>query len=233
MIDGIDISHWQGTIEWPLIPDRYKFAFIKASEGSGWTDDMFALNWAAAGDQGIKRGAYHFWRAAYDAEAQANHFFNTVVQTGDLGELPPVIDIEDTYAAKQSTTPGKIIDIEEYVEDRFGQKPIIYTACWYWDTWVRSYALGDNPLWTAHYKAQWLGNPCVPMGWDDWQIWQYSSHGRIPGIGGNVDWNVAKDEWFAQFDEPSNGENYAEDLHLIANDLAEISHDIRDIADRV
>lgn len=199
MIEGIDCSHWQGTIEWPLIPAKYKFAFIKASEGSGWKDDMFALNWDAAGEEGILRGAYHFWRYAWDSNAQAEHFFDTVVATGHIGELPPVIDIEDTNAAKGGATPAKVKAIADRVEELFGKKPIIYTACWYWNTWVKSYALGNNDLWTAHYKAKWLGNPCVPMGWDDWQIWQYSSKGRIAGIQGNVDLNIAKDDWFNKY----------------------------------
>lgn len=125
--EGIDSSHWQGT--W--IPEEVKaagksFVFIKASEADGWTDDQFAVHWLAAKDEGLLRGAYHFWRRQVGAVAQAAHFYETVLATGDLGDLPPVLDLEDTAARKKSGIDIDILQCLHEIERLFGKKPIIY-----------------------------------------------------------------------------------------------------------
>jgi lysozyme len=194
MIKGIDISHWQGTIEWPAIPKEYEFVFMKASETTNFVDPMFHENWEASKDEGFCRGAYHFWRYAGDPVQQAQCFAAVVGE--DLGELPPVLDVEDPNAPKGVDTPERILLCADEIERLWGQKPIIYTACWYWNEWVRTAA--DNDLWTAHWKPVWMGSPCLPIGWNDWKFWQYSSRGSVPGIQGNVDLDVFygdKEEW--------------------------------------
>jgi len=51
------------------------------------------------------------------------------------------------------------------------------------------------------YRPTWL-KPYLPAGWDDWQVWQHSSGGKVPGVDGNCDVNVAKDEWFLRYETP-------------------------------
>ena len=202
MIKGIDISHWQGTIEWPRIPDEYKFAFMKATEGDGFVDDMFALNWEAAEVE--SRGAYHFWRYAFNGKQQAEHFFDTVNATGDLGELPPVVDLEDTRAPKGGDIILRMRQMLQRTEELFGQKPIVYTANWWWHPWtLGNTGFGDYDLWVAHYKTVFpWSQPYLPAGWDDWQAWQHSSSGSVPGVQGNCDLNIAKDEWYQSYITP-------------------------------
>src|SRR5438128_304537 len=59
---GIDVSHHQGAIDWAVLPAQgVDFAYIKATEGGDHVDRLFARNWQAAADAGMKRGAYHFF----------------------------------------------------------------------------------------------------------------------------------------------------------------------------
>ena len=206
-VKGIDVSHWQGTIEWPAIQDEYKFVFMKATEGTGFTDDQFALNWIyGAGEENLLRGAYHFWRFAWNAEQQAEHFFDTVSKTGDMGELPPVIDIEDTRSPKGPTAVHSILQTLQRTEELFGVKPIIYTAQWWWNPWTESNTgFGDYDLWVADYT--WYSNVLnrpryMPAGWADWQIWQHSCKGCVQGVQAECDLNKAKDEWYQRYITP-------------------------------
>ena len=60
-IHGIDVSKYQGDIDWNKVKDSgVKFVWIKATEGGDHTDEKFAANWAGAKAAGIPRGAYHF-----------------------------------------------------------------------------------------------------------------------------------------------------------------------------
>ncbi len=59
---GIDVSGHQGLIDWRAVAaDDIDFAYIKASEGGDFVDDMFARNWREAAAAGVDRGAYHFF----------------------------------------------------------------------------------------------------------------------------------------------------------------------------
>jgi len=198
MKKGIDISHWSGDINWPLV-DR-DFVFIKATEGSGWVDNKFAVNWVGAKEARIARGAYHFWRYAYDSVAQAEHFRSTVGD--DIGELPPMLDLEDTNALKDASILTKISKCLLKIEELFEKKPIIYTAEWWWGTRAKGSTLFRGyELFVASYRPLLFG-PYMVKAWDEWKIWQHTSKGSCPGIQGNVDEDVIYDEeWFNQFVE--------------------------------
>lgn len=62
-VKGIDISRYQGDIDWDVLSkeDHVQFAFIKATEGSTYQDDLFTQNWEAAEAAGVFVGAYHFF----------------------------------------------------------------------------------------------------------------------------------------------------------------------------
>ena len=212
MIKGIDISHWQDIIDWFAIPDKYKFAFIKATEGTGFIDNKFSRNWLRS--KGKPRGAYHFWRYAFDGTKQAEHFFDIVSATGDLGELPPVVDLEDTRSPKGGDIVLRMRQMLQRTEELFGKRPIIYTAQWWWNSWTLSNTgFGDYDLWVAHYRPAWL-NPYLPAGWADWQIWQHSSKGNVLGVQGYCDVNLAKEDWFNKYKLPASDAIRVE-IHVI------------------
>lgn len=182
---GIDVSHWQGVMEWTKAKQAgVSFAFIKASDGGSAVDSQFANNWKGAKAMGILRGAYHFFRNGADPLAQANLFVRTL--GSDVGELPPVMDFEDADSAPDLPAARIFLD---RVQQLTGRKPIIYTGAWYWNAkrfdnvaWAK-----DFDLWAAAYQ---MNAPILPLDWQKWTFWQYSGTGLGPTYGalaGDID----------------------------------------------
>lgn len=194
MIAGIDISHWEGRVDWePFFASdhRQHFIIIKATESYNFIDQEFKANWAALADRPIIRGAYHFFHASVDPLKQADWFLKTV---GDFppGTLPPILDLEkkDASANKTQSRAGTWI---KTVEKATGLKPILYTSPSFWSEKLAAYGafdwtLNTYPLWLAHYG---VAAPALPKGWKRWDFWQYAADGRFEGIPGACDLN-----WF-------------------------------------
>jgi lysozyme len=187
---GIDISRWQGEIDWEqLKQSKVAFACIRASIGDFFTDDKFAKNWQGAKETEIFRCAYHVLRPDITAVAQISHFESVV---GEAGDLPHVLDVELTGNQPDSVIQDRTFESLQEMEARFGRKPLVYTADWFWTPHI-----GDQPwvedydLWVAHYYWPQVQTPKIPAGWMVWKIWQHSNRGRISGVPGNVDLN-----WF-------------------------------------
>ena len=181
-LPGIDVSHWQGTIDWEAVAaDGVEFAFVKATEGGDYTDPRFAENWAGARRAGVVRGAYHFFRPQTDATAQAAHFLRTVQLAP--GDLPPVLDVEVTDGRSAAAIADGVRTWLQEVERATGRRPIIYTRASFW-TGQMDGGFGAYPLWVAHYG---VSAPNIPAGWSGWTFWQHSDAGRVDGISGAVD----------------------------------------------
>lgn len=192
-IEGIDASHWQGTIDWRRVAGAGKrFVFLKASEGRNYTDPTYPSNRSAARGAGVVTGAYHFARpetVAGDAVAEANVFVAAAGLTST--DLLPVLDIEVNGGLGVSALQTWVRAWLDEVYRLTGRRAIVYTNPSFWrnsmgDT--QSIALaGYTKLWIAHWGVQ---NPSVPAGnWagNGWSFWQYSDCGNVPGIGGCVD----------------------------------------------
>jgi lysozyme len=95
-VHGIDISVWQGTIDWPTARrNGVNFAFMKATEGGDLVDPAFFTNWENANASGVVRGAYQFfYHCGGSATAQARWFINHVPRTANA--LPPVLYMQWT-----------------------------------------------------------------------------------------------------------------------------------------
>jgi lysozyme len=192
---GIDVSHWQGEINWRDVKAAGKrFVILKATEGTGFVDSRFKRNWAEAKKQGLSVGAYHYYRPGWDSDAQAAHFYDTV---GELAgsDLIPWLDVEDLKPSMNgrpvsvASFMGPMLDTLVRMEELFGTRVGVYTGLWFWNQ-LPYRDMGDRPLWVAYwYSDQKPGKPKLPNGWSDFQIHQYTSRGRVPGISGNVDLN--------------------------------------------
>src|SRR5688572_19092347 len=80
-IQGIDVSYWQGDIDWNTVRGAgIRFAYIKATEGGDHVDPKFLDNWYAAKQAGLARGAYHFIYWCRPAHEQALWFMLNVPQ---------------------------------------------------------------------------------------------------------------------------------------------------------
>jgi GH25 family lysozyme M1 (1,4-beta-N-acetylmuramidase) len=154
--DGIDVSHWQGSIAWSQVENAgVQFAFMKATEGTGYTDTMLAKNWAATKQVGIYRGAYHFARPSVgSAPAQARYFVSKVGSFKEAGVLPPVLDLEATGGLSPSQLRTWVSTWLTTVEDLTGRTPILYFSPSFWEVNLgNSTAFSRYPLWVAHYTS--------------------------------------------------------------------------------
>lgn len=185
-VAGLDVSHWDGAIDWVKVKAQNNhFAFIKATEGTGYIDDRFTKNWANAKSAGFMRGAYHFFRANRDGHAQADLFLRML--GGDLGELPCVLDFESHDGMSIQTQLSRAQVWLDTVEHATKKVPIVYASPGFINDLNNPQGLYKYPLWVANYGVQ---CPNVPPPWEKWMFWQDSEKGRIPGISTNVDINV-------------------------------------------
>ncbi|KWW97455.1 hypothetical protein TH66_17560 [Carbonactinospora thermoautotrophica] len=196
-VAGIDVARHQSNVDWRKVArSGIRFAYVKATEGSDYTDPEFRSHYTNAKAAGLYVGAYHFARPnTSPASQQANRFLDIVGYRADGKQLPPVLDIEYNPGAGGSCygrTPAElkswIRDFVTVVKRRTGRDAVIYTSPSFWRR-----CLGDshafkntNPLWIAHYE---VSRPSLPGGWRTWTFWQYTDQGRVPGIAGPVDRN--------------------------------------------
>ena len=183
---GIDVSYYQGDITWPRVKRAgIEFAFIRAADGTDLIDPMFQANWGGAGNAGIPRGAYQYFRADQDPVKQADVLIG-LLRTHGAGELPPVIDVEDTAGLPLQTVAENARAWIERVRKELKVEPIVYTNPGMWIT-RGAPEIASQTLWVAHYTTT---CPSIPSPWKLWRIWQYTDNGRVDGIDGVVDLDV-------------------------------------------
>jgi lysozyme len=198
-IHGIDVSKWQGQIDWASVREAgTQFAYIKATEGGDHVDERFYENWHGARRAGIPRGAYHFVYWCRPAHEQAAWFKKNV--PADPEALPPVLDLEWNGHSRTcaKTLPReaaleKIRVMLQEMEAHTGKRPIIYTDITFHKD-VLEGELPDYPHWVRSVAAE----PEERYADRKWMMWQYTTTGRVPGIKGDVDRNAfygSKAEW--------------------------------------
>ncbi|WP_342670471.1 GH25 family lysozyme [Haloglycomyces albus] len=199
-VQGVDVSHWQGSINWSAVRnDGIEFAYIKATEGTSYTDPQFNSNYPNAYYAGVVRGAYHFARPNYSAGSTQANFFasNGGAWSADDRTLPGVLDIENNpsgamcYGLSASQMRSWITDFYNTYKARTGRDVVIYTTASWWNTCTNYWSgmASKSPLWVAHWTSS--ENPSLPAGWNNtfWTFWQYTNSGSVSGISGNVDRN--------------------------------------------
>ena len=191
MLKGIDVSHYQGTVNWKEVAaNGIAFTFVKATGGTSFVDPQFKNNWHGSRSSEVIRGAYHFFYPSEDPVKQANHFLDTMgaLQPTDL---PPVLDIE----ILDNTSPAVLIENSlqwlDTVEKATGRIPMVYTDVAFGNQYLSDSRFQKYGLWIAEYGP---AVRSVPSPWasSGWNFWQYSQSGNIPGIAG-----VADTDYFA------------------------------------
>jgi len=180
-VTGVDVSYWQGDINWAIMATRAQFAFIRAGSGNAYIDGKLAQNVAGAKDNGIPYGLYWYIKPDKSWQATADAFSNAVSQYG--GALYPVFDIEESGGlskAELDSFIGKLIsrfranlglNLEEcatYTSPGFLNRAMPMTAYLKW-----------THLWVAHWTT--APEPLRPNEWlipdKPWKFWQYSAKG--------------------------------------------------------
>ncbi len=201
-LPGIDVSHWQGTIDWMKVARAGKvFAFMKATDGHDYVDPTFLTNRAGARSNGLVVGAYHFARpdpSKGDAVEEARWFVSHA--DPQPGHLLPVLDLETSKGLDQQEITLWARRWVAEVRRLTGVTPFVYTSPYGWIARTgdsRALARDGAPLWIAHWG---VSSPTLPAGdWDGqgWRVWQHTSDGHVAGIAGRVDLDVAQGKTLA------------------------------------
>ncbi len=208
-----DVSTFQGTIDWDIMSQSIDGAYIKVSQpslstGGLFTDNQFLVNWAETARLSVPRGGYHLYVEKASPVLQAEYFCEQLMNTGSIGELLPVLDVEI-----RPLTMSKIKSCLDTIEQILGVRPMIYTGVAVWNELGGAPWANDYPLWIANYPLDANGDqytafdqaedevPHLPADFSDWDLWQFSTKG----------------------DGKSNGaESFGLDMNLVNGELSRI-----------
>ncbi|HIW91935.1 MAG TPA: glycoside hydrolase family 25 protein [Candidatus Corynebacterium avicola] len=193
-LDGVDVASHQhpddGAIDWQTVAaSGQSFAFIKASEGTGYVNPYFTSDSAKASAAGVTPGSYHFAKpGTSDPRAEAQHYAATLA-SGAQPSLPPTLDLEESGGLGPEELQNWVRDWIDEIKILTGRDPIIYT---YNDFWINDMGnteeFSEYPLWLAYYNPTLPSE--IPGGWDEVTFWQYSDAGQVDGIYADVDLNT-------------------------------------------
>lgn len=195
MKNGIDISKWQGAPDWDKLKRQHEsgkldFIIMRAGYGAGVIDPRFEANYKEATERGIPLGAYWYayWKVAPTKEAQA---FLAAVDGKNL-KYGIWYDVE--YEASitnldKATRTAKTLEALQ-VLSASGRYVGLYASTDMINNRLDYARLRGYDIWVAQYGSR---NTCkMPYG-----LWQYTSRGVMPGIGGNVDCDRAYKDYSA------------------------------------
>ncbi len=187
MKNGIDVSSYQGSIDWKKAKDGgVEFAVIRSSFAQNRIDKCFAANLNGCEENDVPYGFYHYSYALTpeEAAAEADFFLNTV--SGSAPELPLFLDFEESsQRALPLAKQAEIIDTFCEKVASAGFKAGLYANKSYLETLKNAYPelLDKYYIWVAQWNVATTYS-------GHYDIWQNSSTGKVPGIAGNVDTDI-------------------------------------------
>ena len=187
---GIDVSHYQGIINWEQVAreEDVSFVYVKATEGAGYVDDLYLRNLYGAKRVGIPVGVYHFFRPNASALTQLENFRDNVNPREQ--DLIPIVDVEKRGKGSLVQFQRTLKAFLDGVERMFGVKPIIYTGVNFYAKYLAGKFKGYRFM-VARYAEEFPGlSEDVPI-----VLWQYSCTSRVDGIKGHVDKSVFLDRY--------------------------------------
>ena len=190
-IRGIDVSAWQGAIDWDTVANYgMDFAILRITEAGNVIDSCFEKNYSGCQKHNIPTGAYKYSYAMTVAEIQSEARKVVEVLNGRKLQYPVWLDLEwNNQRSLGAEQIHKLAEAFEKIITAAGYKFGIYcNVDWYlnvicshlkkYDFWIARYPSSDNGTLQERLR------PDFGVGW------QYSSKAKIPGISGTVDRNV-------------------------------------------
>ena len=173
---GIDVSKYQGKINWTKVSKskKVKFVYIRATEGASIRDSYYKNNIDGARKAGILVGSYHVYNSKTTAYQQFANFKAVAVKKKQ--DLVPVLDIEGHHSGRLNMQ--RVDKLLELMEKEYGAKPMIYTSEKVYSEHFAGKKYSRYHIFVAKYE----GRPVIR-----YTLWQHSKTGRIPGITGEVD----------------------------------------------
>ena len=194
---GIDVSQWQGTIDWDAVADDgIDFAMIRILRGKDFSDvhydTQFKNNYKGARAAGLYVGVYSYSYAT--TRTQARKEAKAVVEALDGKKLdyPVVMDYEDSSILQGTSTNVRraeiILAYKKVIEDA-GYKFALYANKNWLDNYIDTGMLGDTHIWIARWRSLSSGHGYNGSG--KVTMWQYTDKGSVKGISGKVDMDVS------------------------------------------
>lgn len=176
---GIDVSHYQHSIDWDAVgTENLSYVYLKATEGASLVDQYYKQNVEGARKAGLSVGAYHFYRPNVSWQVQLQNM--TSVVKADDQDIVPMIDIE--VGGGGSNFISNLRTFIEAVTEHYGKKPILYTYQNFYNRHFQN-TFTEYDWMIASYKSS---APTLKDG-RSYIMWQYSASGRVSGIKGDVD----------------------------------------------
>lgn len=209
---GIDVSKYQGAIDWDKVrDDGVDYAIIRLGfrgyeTGKIVMDETFHTNMQGALDAGLDVGVYFYTQAITEEEAREEAAFVLEQLEGYEITYPVIFDTEDPAASTARTndlSQDELTDITiafcESIKEA-GYTPMIYANIKWFVANLDLSRLTEYDKWFAQYFNQ----PFFPY---EFQMWQYTSQGSVAGISGNVDLNVCFTDYGAEEEPASSSED--------------------------
>ncbi len=179
--NGIDVSEWQGEIDFEAVKQSgIEVVYIKSSE-SRWVDPYFESNYEKATAANLKVGVYHYVTARTVEEARLEAAFFVSVLEDKAIDCRLVMDFESFGDLSVAEINEIGLVFLQTVESLSGKEVVVYSdtsdAINVWDESIANY-----PLWVAEYG---VSEPQNNGKWSSWVGFQYSDAGSVSGIGGS------------------------------------------------
>ncbi len=183
-INGIDVSKWQGDIDWKLVSSSgVRFAMIRLAHGTDM-DARFSKNVKGAVKNGIKAGAYVFSLAGNTDEARAEALNAVKACEGLTISFPVAMDVENAHFEKLGKTErGKLIEAFCETVKASGMTPMIYSNRDWFTRLIPRSVMKKYPVWLAQWRQD---KPSTDF---EYAMWQYGK-GHVDGIDGDVDLDI-------------------------------------------
>jgi GH25 family lysozyme M1 (1,4-beta-N-acetylmuramidase) len=178
---GVDLSYWQGAVDFAKLASKVNFAYIRAGYGNESADPRMREYMQGCRDNGIPFGLYWYLKPGKDWKKHADNFAR---YTSKFASLPPVMDVEETGGMNKASLAGWLEKFVLRYEATSGRQLAIYTSPGFWNSnmpktnWAK-----NHKLWVAHWTS--AAAPTLPADWVDinqpktWTFWQYG----VPAIG--------------------------------------------------
>ncbi len=196
-LSGIDVSDFQGTIDFSKVKENVDVVIIRVASGSNYEDSTWESNYENAKAEGLYIGFYQYVTATSveEAKIQAQYFYDLV--SDKTYEFGLVMDYEPSDDLSSDVINEIAKTYLETLETLSGETPIIYSDVSrienLWDS-----SLSEYPLWVAEYDTD---TPSNIGAWSEWIGFQYSDTGSVNGIDGNVDLDLFKSAFLDNDDD--------------------------------
>lgn len=212
----IDVSKWQGHINWNTMKNSGVDAvYMRAYQGL--TRDIRLDEYATgAKSVGLPFGLYIYWRPGQTVESQINNIIKEYEKFQP--SLIPMLDIEHQDDKSPDFIGSQVTEAVKQIEQKLDVTPVIYTAAWFWNPKVKNAQVSHCPVWLARYStpqppldpSEWAdfalqyAQPAVPSGWSTWDAWQFSADGNHRGktygaSSSHLDLNIMREQAWVKY----------------------------------